>query len=149
MHSGTYDPYNHAFSVTFPLVYRVLALVGFGGLGWAMNLHILSLNGIDSVAVLDLRQKQHEHLSPLPEHSSGFRQLMDNSRMCNTVYRIFITFLAVCFASWLSYRYATGDQASIVDDCRHIPSVTVALLFGILICPYNILFMYERKKFMQ
>lgn len=53
------DPHSHvllpSFSASFPLPFRVLFLVGLATLLWAVNLHVLSIIGIDMSWVLDLR----------------------------------------------------------------------------------------------
>ena len=47
------------FSAAFPLGLRILALASLGALCWASNLHILSLLGVDTGAVLDVRVVEH------------------------------------------------------------------------------------------
>ncbi|KAF8638009.1 hypothetical protein AX16_010641 [Volvariella volvacea WC 439] len=136
------------FTVSFPLPYRVLALAGLGILGWATNLHGLSLLGIDAAGALELQTDQSKRHT-LPSHrTGGFRQVTDTATYA-TLYRIFIIYSLCCFTSWASFRYGTQGDPTLLDAYGYIPAITVLVFFAILICPYNIFFKTERDKFLH
>ena len=53
--TGPGDDIGTSFSVSFPLALRILCLTTLGVAGWATNLHVLCLLGIDTGSLLDVR----------------------------------------------------------------------------------------------
>ncbi|RDB24891.1 Protein ERD1 1 [Hypsizygus marmoreus] len=133
-------------AVIFPLPFQILALVGLAILGWATNLHGLDVAGIDVISSMDLRT---DVSSPLPAHYPAPRQSSGLVALYRSVYRIFIAYASLCFASWIVYRYTTHGDARLVDVFGYIPGMVALSLVCILLCPYNILHKTERRKFLQ
>ncbi|TFK73893.1 EXS-domain-containing protein [Pluteus cervinus] len=147
---GLHDPEELAFTVVFPLPYRVLVLTGLGILGWATNLHGLSLYGIDATTALGLRHNPQNIYASLPaQRSIGFRQFSDLSMTYDTLYRLFSAYFLCCLTSWLCFRYATGGQIALLDAYSYIPGMTALAFIAALVCPYNILFKSDRDKFLH
>lgn len=152
MERGSHEDEELAFTLAFPLPYRVFVLIGLGILGWASNLHGLSLCGIDPSTVLELRPLSQRSRSPLPAPihvGGGYRQIVDSSLLYVSLYRMFWTYSLCCSVSWACFRYATGGQRDLIDAYGYIPGTTALVLVAILICPFNILFKSDRDRFLQ
>ena len=149
-----------AFSTTFPLPYRVLALGAVGILGWSTNLHGLNLLGIDAATALELSTLQPKpkgvrcssppHSSslfsgpdtpdlsstPLPTHN-GWKLVPHPSSIYRPVYRLFLQYSLLVLASWgLYYRHSGGGKLELVDLFKFIPAVTMISLAMFLVCPF-------------
>lgn len=55
------------FSASFPLPFRVLTLVGFAILLWAINLHVLSILGVDTVSAFGIKHQVGEEEEDLQD----------------------------------------------------------------------------------
>lgn len=139
------------FSVAliFPLPYRVLLLGGVGILGWATNIHGLSLLGVDVASAMDLWT---EGYPPTRLPASTYRvqglKLLAHS-LYKPVYRLFIAYTVWCFLSWTIFRAATRGDVYLVNKYGFIPGITALSVLLILVCPYNIVLKSERDKFLQ
>ncbi|KAG5654382.1 hypothetical protein H0H81_003206 [Sphagnurus paluster] len=133
-------------AVAFPLPFQILALIGLQILGWATNLHGLDAAGIDVISSLDLRT---DISNPLPAHHPTPRQSSALVALYRSVYRIFVAYSCLCFASWLAWEYTTKGDVRRVDTFGYIPGIASLSIVCILLCPYNILHKTERRKLLQ
>jgi hypothetical protein len=127
----------------FPLPFRVLFLLSSGVLAWATNLHGLHLHAIDGSSVLRLDR------SSLPTiRSSGSKQAARPPSSYLPVYRLFSYCAAWCLCIWLMYRYSTTNHVEYVDVFKYLPAVGVLGLVIGLVCPFDVLELREREKFL-
>ncbi|KAJ8077290.1 protein-ER retention protein [Marasmius tenuissimus] len=129
------------YSVSFPLPFRVLGLVGLGILGWATNLHGLELSGLDAPAILELRTNDG-----LPRTSP--RLAKDSTAHYNTIYRVAGVYFAWFFATWLLYIFFTGGDPKIVDSYGYLPGILSVVVILILACPFQVFYKHERDSFL-
>ena len=146
-----------AFSVNFPLPFRVLFLGGLGILGWATNLHGLNALGIDAASALEL-SVHHPHRitngpsapdTPLPTARSGWKLVPHPATLYGPVYRLFLQYVTVAAFGWVCYRHATHEDVELVDVYKFIPGVLSLSLLMILVCPFDVFQKRERDKFLQ
>lgn len=133
-------------NVAFPLPFQILALGGLAILGWATNLHGLDRAGIDVITSLDLRT---DISNPLPAHHPTPRQSSSLVALYRSIYRIFLVYSALCFVSWVAYRYTTHGDIGLVDTFGYIPGIAALSVLCMLFCPYNVLHKSERRKLLQ
>ena len=129
---------------TFPLPFRVLFLLSSGVLAWAMNLHGLHLHAIDGPSVLHLDR------SALPTtRPPGPKHVTQASPPYRPVYRLFLHCAAWCLSIWFIYRYSTLHHVEYVDVFKYLPAVgALGLVIG-LVCPFDVLELREREKFLS
>lgn len=145
------------FAAVFPLPFRVLFLGGLGILGWAANLHGLSVLGIDAAAALELSTHQSGRLTtsdytpntPLPTTRSGWKFAPHPSSVYAPVYRLFLQYTVLTLVGWLLYRHATHGDIEMVDVFKFVPAVTTLILLILLVSPLNLCERKERDKFIQ
>lgn len=147
-----------AFSVNFPLPFRVLFLGGLGILGWATNLYGLNALGIDATSALELSTHHHHRITgngysqpntPLPTARAGWKFVPHPSTLYGPVYKLFFYYAAAVFLGWAFYRHATHGDVELVDVYKFIPGVLMLSLLTLLVCPFAILQKHERDKFLQ
>jgi len=128
----------------FPLPFRVLFLLSSGILAWATNLHGLHLHAIDGPSVLQLDP------SALPTTRSPASNHVDRSSSSyRPIYRLFFHCAAWCLSIWLVYWYLTLHHVEYVDVFKYLPAVgALGLVIG-LVCPYDVLELREREKFLS
>ena len=116
-----------SFSVKFPLPYRVLFLLGLGGVCWASNLHILDLAGIDTATALQSRPDSSVNVSR-PRHPYSNQSYTPSHA---SVYKIMSLYFGLIGLSWVLFSLSTGADRTRLDEFRFIPTVTtVGLLFA-------------------
>ena len=130
-------------AATFPLPFRVLFLLSSGVLAWATNLHGLHLHEIDGPSALQLDR------SPLPTIRSPTFKPVQSSLSYQPVYRLFFQCAAWCLSVWFLYRYLTLHHAEYVDVFKYLPAVGALGLVICLVCPYDVLEVREREKFLS
>ncbi|KAH0827433.1 EXS family-domain-containing protein [Lanmaoa asiatica] len=131
-------------AATFPLPFRVLFLVGLGLLGWATNLHVLQLLGVDGPGALEL----HASSSHLPLRSPSPGGHLSPRSFYVPLYQIFIGYAGWCFAAWFVFRAATQSDTALVDIFRYIPAVCILGVATALVCPYEVFHKRERDWFL-
>lgn len=130
-------------AATFPLPFRVLFLLSSGVLAWATNLHGLHLHAIDGPSVLQLDP------STLPTTRLPSSKHIPSSLSYRPIYRLFFHCVAWCLSIWLVYRYLTLHHVEHVDVFKYLPAVgALGLVIG-LVCPYDVLELREREKFLS
>ncbi|KAF8635246.1 hypothetical protein AX17_004019 [Amanita inopinata Kibby_2008] len=137
-------------SASFPLPFRVVALVGLGILAWATNIHGLLCFNIDVVSAMDLRIDGYplKALNPLPAHrwnGHGQHKTTPQKIFYSISFVYFIWFLA----TWLIYVSATGGNPKIADAFGYIAAVAILVILIVLICPFPLLFKRERDKLLR
>ncbi|KXN91012.1 hypothetical protein AN958_03079 [Leucoagaricus sp. SymC.cos] len=138
------------FNLSFPLPYRVLVLIGLGIFAWATNLHGLHVLGIDAVGALELRTEGQ--IPRTPSHSNRLNlqsKHVSPSVVYLPTYSLFFTYGAFCFISWTLYRVCTKGNDVLIDAFGYIPLTTGLIILMVLVCPMNIVFKYERDKFLR
>ena len=128
----------------FPLPFRVLFLLSSGILAWATNLHGLHHHAIDGPGVLHLDRPS------LPTIRSPSSKLTPHPPPSyRPVYRLFTYSAIWCLSIWLIYRHSTASHVEYVDVFKYLPAVgTLGLVIG-LVCPFDILELREREKFLS
>ena len=130
-------------AATFPLPFRVLFLLSSGVLAWATNLHGLHLREADGPSALQLDRL------PLPTIRSSALKSAQPSLSYRPIYRLFFQCAAWCLSVWLVYRYLTLHHAEYVDVFKYLPAVgALGLVIG-FVCPYDVLEVREREKFLS
>jgi len=130
-------------AATFPLPFRVLFLLSAGVLAWATNLHGLRLHGIDGPSVLRLDRSSSPTI-----RSPGSKQIIEPSPLYRPIYRLFFNCATWCLFIWVVYRYSTINHVEYVDVFKYLPAVGVLGLMIGLVCPYDVLELHEREKFL-
>lgn len=121
------------FSASFPLPFRVLFLIGFAILLWAVNLHVLSVLGLDVSWVLDIRDGDDgDHNvdldTPLPISTASSRtgtpdqfgavSRPESTKLYGPVYRLFLIYTLWVGGGWVLFRLITGDDTSAMERWR-------------------------------
>jgi hypothetical protein len=151
---GSQSASDLAFAATFPLPYRSLFLIGAGILGWATNLHFLSVLGVDTGYALEIRSgSAHNGLhSPLPSTSRNSRYLNSFAHpgtLYRPIYQVFAFYAMWTFLSWFLFHLWTGARPDAVDEYKHMPTATALLVLAVLFFPFNILYKAERTVFLR
>lgn len=141
------------FAAIFPLPFRALFLAGMGILGWATNLHGLSLLGIDAASVLELRKTSQEY-SPvrvaLPTHQGrGFKLVPNPAAIYEPIYRLCAAFVIWCFFAWAVFRLTTHGDVMLLDVFRFVPAICALGVLIVLVCPFDVCHKRERDIFLQ
>lgn len=140
------------FAATFPLPFRALFLAGMGILGWATNLHGLTLLDIDPASALELRKSASEHSpirSSLPlRRGPGFMIVPNPAAVYESIYRLAAIFIGWCFMSWAIFRLSTHGDVILVDIFRYVPSVCALGVLMVLVCPWDVIHKRERDMFL-
>ena len=127
-------------AATFPLPFRVLFLLSSGVLAWATNLHGLHLHAIDGPSVL--------RLDPTTR-SPSLKHAVQPPLSHRPVYRLFFHCTAWSLSIWFIYRYSTLHHVEHVDVFKYLPAVgALGLVIG-LVCPFDVLELHEREKFLS
>ncbi|KAJ6587079.1 EXS family-domain-containing protein [Mycena vulgaris] len=136
--------------LSFPLPFRVLALVGVGIFGWATNIHGLDLLGVDVVTAMDLRVDANSSNSHLPPHLSGGPKYPSHPSVIYTaVYRLCAAYSLWCFFSWAIFRYLTYGNMGLVDAFGYIPAISALVVLLVLVLPVDAFSKRERDKFLH
>jgi len=154
LNTGSQSASDLAFSAAFPLPYRSLFLIGAGILGWATNLHFLSVLGVDTGYALEIRRgSSHNGLhSPLPSTSRNSRYLnffAHPGSLYRPIYQVFAYYTMWTLLSWFLFHLWTGARPDVVDKYKYMPTATAVLVLAVLFCPFNILFKAERAVFLR
>ncbi|TFK54118.1 EXS-domain-containing protein [Heliocybe sulcata] len=131
-------------AVSFPLPFRVLVLVGLGILGWATNLHGLTLLGIDISGAFSFTGHGGHVLSPLPID----RHVQPRYSFYAPVYRLFISYSSWCFLAWCIFRLSTHNDPLLVDVFKFIPGLACLCVLLFLASPFDVLQKRERDAFL-
>ena len=154
LNTGSQSASDLAFSAAFPLPYRSLFLIGAGILGWATNLHFLSVLGVDTGYALEIRRGSSQHVShsPLPSASRNsryFNSFAHPGSLFRPVYKIFTFYATWTGLSWFLFRLWTGTKPDVINEYKAMPTVTAVLVLAVLFCPFNILYKAERTVFLR
>ena len=150
LNAGSQSTSDLAFSAAFPLPYRSLFLIGAGILGWATNLHFLSVLGVDTGYALEIRPGGSQHtLPPASRHSRYFNCFAHPGSLFRPVYKIFAYYAMWTVLSWLLFRLWTGTKPEVINEYKNMPTVTVVFVLAALFCPFNILYKAERTAFLR
>lgn len=146
------------FSATFPLPFRVLALLGFGGLLWATNLHILDWLGVDTAQALQI--PHHKPSNGLPSHTppvssppsplpfSGNLHAHP-STLYPPVYRVVATYISFVAGGWfLFYLFTQGDIGAL-NASKWIPAVCYTVILVAAILPLRDVYGVQRSHLYQ
>ena len=128
-------------AATFPLPFRVLFLLSSGVLAWATNLHGLRLHAVDGPSILRLDRPA------LP--SPSFKPLVRTPLAHRPIYRLFFHCAAWTLSIWSIYRYLTLHHVEHVDLFKYLPAVGALGLVVGLVCPFDVLELCEREKFLS
>ncbi|KAL0579156.1 protein-ER retention protein [Marasmius crinis-equi] len=129
------------YSVSFPLPFRVLGLVGLGIIGWATNLHGLETVGIDAPKVLELRTNES-----LPRTTP--RRLQGATTHYSNIYRVAGIYFGWFFATWLLYIFLSHGDTKLVDAYGYIPGLLAVAIILVLACPFRVFYKHERDSFL-
>ncbi|KZT54226.1 EXS-domain-containing protein [Calocera cornea HHB12733] len=125
-----------AFSKSFPLPFRVLTLLGLGVLGWATNLHLLRLLGVDSYAALI------KSTSSTRAEEGGFTGSTTGSKreqeraLTWSVYRLFLAYALWVAIGWTFFRIVTKGEEDLINRYRAVPAILLATIVLFLLSPY-------------
>lgn len=119
------------FSNTLPLPYRVLIVSVFGVWAWGLNIQILSSKLIDVNVLLSLPQEKKY----VPTH--------------RPIYNLALILSLVIFFSLLIFWKVTGGVQDKIIEWTAIPLFCYVTIFLIIFCPFNILCLKERYRFLK
>ncbi|EJU04061.1 EXS-domain-containing protein [Dacryopinax primogenitus] len=137
-----------AFSKSFPLPFRVLTLLGLGIIGWATNLHLLRLLGVDAYGALVKNSASLRGQNDGFPSSSGGNKREQDRALTASVYRLFLVYALWVGTGWFLFRYATGGDEDMINRYRAVPAILLAaILLGIL-SPYSFE-KHTRETFLQ
>lgn len=136
----------------FPLPFRILVLVTGGIFGWATNLHVLHLLGIDTSLILDIRT--HDGAAAGSSENAGSGSSGANSshlhpsRLYPQVYQLAGVTAAWTTLCWIAFQViAGGDGDAAIGRAVAAFSWVVALL--LLIAPWDRLKKQQRMMFLR
>jgi hypothetical protein len=130
-----------SFSAIFPLPFRVLSLVGLGGLCWASNLHILDWLGVDTAQALQILHHNAQnglpsHLMPHPILDSPLSGSIHAhpSTLYPPIYRIVGAYISFITSGWLLFYLLTQNDIGFLDATKWVPAIcfTVILVSSVL-----------------
>jgi len=111
---------------------------------WATSLHFISASGIDPLEVLypPISIDDHPEDSPRPHH-------LTRRDTYTPVYAIAIILTTVTFTSLtIFWRFTSGDASAVVSY-EYLPLSCFAAIFGLAMCPFNIIYRDERFRFLR
>lgn len=135
------------FSASFPLPFRVLFLVGLAILLWAVNLHVLSLLGLDVSWALDIRDGDDaDHLvssdEPKPPRNVNH---IPSSYLYGPVYKLFAAYSIWCFGGWAAFRFLSGDDTEAMERWRGFVGVVCIVPLAVSLTPWRGIGYRERQ----
>ena len=150
------------FSAAFPLGLRILALASLGAMCWASNLHVLSLLGVDTGAVLDVRVV--EHVPSISHHrtssaganglslaeaagAAAAQQTMHPSRFYPPVYGLALSYALWTLLGLALFQWFGAAGSTAVG--RTLPAVFLVLALLGLFTPVDRLRKRERYMFLR
>ena len=158
------------FSAIFPVPFRVLALVGLGGLCWATNLHLLDYLGIDSGQALQVpHYKQTSDGAPvlsLPSHSpsprvdtpsptgtpSSYFPALGSiyahpSSLYPALYRILLSYLIPAGGGWVLFYWLTRGNVETLNAAKWVPAICYVVLIVAAVIPLHNIYGAQRSYF--
>lgn len=139
-------------SASFPLPFRVLALVGLAIFLWATNLHILHSLNIDPARVLGLdfrdsptASKSEADVGEVIDLDLDEKEEGDRCRPHLVVYKLGIFYSAWVLGGWVLFRGLTGGDLDRMESWRGLVGAVLfgAALGGLL--PYRGVGEWERR----
>ncbi|KZO93093.1 EXS-domain-containing protein [Calocera viscosa TUFC12733] len=137
-----------AFSKSFPLPFRVLALLGLGILGWATNLHLLRVLGVDSYVALIKNTSAARSEEDGYVASGGGTKREQERALTASVYRLFLLYTLWVGVGWCFFRIATGGEEGLINRFRAVPAILLATILLFLLSPYSFE-KHTRESFLQ
>lgn len=136
-----------SFDQSYPLPLRILSLISLGALCWATNLHILSILGIDTSAVLDVRADLLPlGLQPLSSPIST-QPFIHPSKLYRPVYTLSLCYFAWTATAWLLWTFC-GD-AFAAENSRYMPAAFALVGVMAVFLPAERLQKKERLMFLR
>ncbi|KZV74422.1 EXS-domain-containing protein [Peniophora sp. CONT] len=142
------DASDASFSVTFPLPFRVLSLIGLGILGWAANVHGLRVLGVDAVRALDLKPEAEEYPHVAVDGARVHRPYADPRSVYVPVYRLALIYAGFSALAWWFYDRSTQGNATLANVYKFIPSICALFTLIMLVNPYDTMFKRTRDAFL-
>lgn len=145
-----------SFSAVFPLPFRVLALVGFGGLCWATNLHILDWLGIDTALALQI--PHHRPTNGLPSHTPPISSPISSfpgslhahpSSLYPPVYRVAATYISFVTGGWLLFYMLSQGDANALNASKWVPAICFTVILVAAIIPLRDVYGVQRSHIYQ
>ncbi|GAA6010408.1 hypothetical protein JCM10207_005214 [Rhodosporidiobolus poonsookiae] len=151
-----------AFSLAYPLPFRILFLSSLTLVLFASNLHLLSSLGIDTAQVLDIRLHS-PHLLPTPSTSRATAGPSSSSSSSATsaapppyvhprklyppLYHLAALALVWTALGWLAFRNLTGGDLAAMNSWRGVPAFTALVVGAAMVWPGNVLCKPQRQQF--
>ncbi|BEJ15597.1 hypothetical protein CspHIS471_0502020 [Cutaneotrichosporon sp. HIS471] len=129
------------FSASFPLPFRVLFLIGLAILLWAVNLHVLSLLGLDVSWALDIRDGDDTVFDDAPRQPSH----VPSQYLYGPVYKLFLGYTTWCVAGYTLFRAICGDDTDSMERWRGLVGVICVIPFVATLAPIRGLGYRERR----
>jgi hypothetical protein len=129
------------FSASFPLPFRVLFLVGLAILLWAINLHVLSLLGLDVSWALDIRDGDDTAFDDRPRPPSH----VPSQYLYGPVYKLFVGYTAWCVAGYTAFRMLCGDDTEAMERWRGLVGVVCLVPLVVSLTPLRGVGYRERR----
>lgn len=133
------------FSASFPLPFRVLFLVGLAILLWAVNLHVLSLLGLDVSWALDIRDGDDaDHIlnEPQPPRTPNH---IPSAYLYGPVYKLFVAYTAWCVGGWAAFRFLSGDDTDAMERWRGFVGLVCIVPLAVSLAPWRGIGYRERR----
>ena len=145
-----------SFSAVFPLPFRVLSLVGLGGLCWATNLHILDWLGVDAAQAL--QKPHHKAPSGLPSHTPPYSApgspcstniYVHPSTLYRPIYRIVGTYISFVASGWFLFYVLTRGDITSLNTTKWVPSICFAVILVSAVLPLRDIYGTQRSYLYQ
>lgn len=145
-----------SFSAVFPLPFRVLALLGLGGLCWATNLHVLDWLGIDTAQALQV--PHHKPSNGLPSHTPPVNPPVTSfpgsihahpTTLYPPVYRVVATYIAIVAGGWLVFYTLTRGEVIVLDSAKWVPAICYTIIAVAAILPLRDIYGAQRSYLYQ
>jgi hypothetical protein len=139
------------FSVSFPLPFRVLFLIGLAQFLWAVNLHVLHLIGLNTSWILDFRDNEPLEttggieldpasegemieLDTLTRRKNARPVRSESGKLYQPVYKLFFLYSAWVGGGWAVFRLVTGADSETMEVWRgSIALVALGPVLGALV----------------
>jgi hypothetical protein len=150
-----------SFSLSFPLPFRVLFLIGLAQLLWATNLHILHLLGLDTSWILDIKDPPDgtrpsstnglidrqeggegeegtmEELGIELEGGVGESKKVPSGSLYGPVYKIFLGYSVWVGLGWATFRWMTDGDGVKMERWRGlVVIIALGAVLGVIL-PYR------------
>ncbi|KAF8305494.1 EXS-domain-containing protein [Clavulina sp. PMI_390] len=144
------------FSALFPLPFRVLVLLGLGGLCWASNLQILDWLGVDAGHALQI--PAHRTSTVLPSHTppnsnpgTPFPGSVHahTSALYPPLNKIVAVYLFFVTSAWGLFYLLTRGDIDMLNQTKWVPALSFTVILVVAVLPLRDVYGAQRSYLYQ